>query len=264
MDYKLQDKTAFVTASTAGIGFAIAEILAGEGANVIINGRTQTRIDEAIQLILAAHPAAKISGIPADFSDSSSVLELIAQLNHVDILINNVGIFTSQSFEDTSDEDWYRLFEVNVLSGVRLSRALLPGMLKNNWGRIIFISSECAMLVPEDLIAYSTTKAALHSVSRGLAQTTRGTNVTVNVVVPGSTRSEGAEQFLAEVAEKGQISKEEVAKNFFKDVRTSSLLERFTTPKEIADTVVYLSSPLSAATNGASIKLDGGSVPGIL
>jgi NAD(P)-dependent dehydrogenase (short-subunit alcohol dehydrogenase family) len=209
-------------------------------------------------------PEAKLTGIPADFSDPASVESLLHNLNSVDILVNNVGIFTSQSFADTSDADWYRMFEVNVMSGVRLSRALLPGMLMRNWGRILFVASECAMLVPEDLIAYSTTKAALLAVSRGLAQTTKGSAVTVNTVVPGSTLSEGAESFLQEVAEKEQISEAEVAANFFKNVRTSSLIQRFTSTEEIANTIAYLSSPLASATNGAAIKLEGGSVPGII
>ena len=264
MDYQLQDKIALITGSTSGIGFAIAKLLAGEGAVVIINGRTQDRIDHATKSILSSHPTARVSGIMADFTDLKSVNHLIQQLPKVDILINNVGIFTSQFFEDTSDEEWYRLIEVNVMSGVRLSRALLPGMIKNDWGRIIFISSECAMLVPEDLIAYSMTKAALLSISRGLAQTTKGTNVTVNAAIPGSTLSEGAESFIREQAEKHHVSEQKVTDDFFKNVRTTSLLGRFTAPEEIASTVVYLSSPLSSATNGAAIKLEGGSVPGIV
>jgi len=264
MNYKLKDKIAFISGSTSGIGFAIAKMLAGEGANVIINGRTKERLNQAIKKISDIYPNAKVTGIVADFKDVNSINQLIRELGAVDILINNVGIFTSQFFNTTTDEDWYNMFEVNVMSGVRLSRALLPGMLQNNWGRIIFVSSECAMLVPEDLIAYSTTKAALLSISRGLAQTTKGTKVTVNSVVPGSTLSEGAKRFLKDQAEKDQISEKEVADNFFKNVRTTSLLERFTTPEEIANAVVFLSSPLSSATNGATIKLEGGSVPGIL
>lgn len=243
---------------------AIAKVLATEGAEVILNGRTQARIDQAIAQLMKELPDAKLTGIPADFSDPASVESLLNNLNSVDILVNNVGIFTSQSFADTSDADWYRMFEVNVMSGVRLSRALLPRMLTRNWGRILFVSSECAMLAPEDLIAYSTTKAALLAVSRGLAQTTKGSAVTVNTVVPGSTLSEGAERFLQEVAEKEQISEAEVAANFFKNVRTTSLIQRFISTEEIANTIAYLSSPLASATNGAAIKLEGGSVPGII
>jgi len=264
MNLQLKGKRAFVSGSTAGIGLAIAKTLAMEGAEVILNGRSQARIDQAITKLKGELPEAKFRGIPADFSDSTSVEALIESLGRIDILINNVGIFSSQSFAETTDEDWYRMFEVNVMSGVRLSRALLPGMLAQNWGRILFVASECAMLVPEDLIAYSTTKAALLAISRGLAQNTKGTAVTVNTIVPGSTLSEGAERFLQEVAEKDQMSEQEVADNFFKNVRTSSLIQRFTSTEEIANTVVYLSSPLSSATNGAAIKLEGGSVPGII
>lgn len=264
MDLQLKNKRAFISGSTAGIGLAIAKVLASEGAEVILNGRTQARIDQAIAHLRDELPEAKLTGIPADFSDTKSVDLLLNRLESVDILINNVGIFTSQSFYDTTNEDWYRLFEVNVMSGVRLSRAILPGMLRRNWGRIIFVSSECAMLVPEDLIAYSTTKAALLAVSRGLAQTTKGSDVTVNTIIPGSTLSEGAEQFLQNVAENEQISEKEVATNFFKNIRTTSLIQRFTGTEEIANTVAYLSSPLASATNGAAIKLEGGSIQGII
>ena len=263
MNYQLKNKTALVTGSTSGIGFAIANLLAAEGAHVIINGRSEEGIQKAITKLTKENPLASVTGIAADFTDKNSVEVMIAKIGDVDILINNVGIFTSQSFSDTPDEDWYNLFEVNVMSGVRLSRSFLPGMLKKGWGRIIFISSECAQLVPEDLIAYSMTKAAIHSIARGLAQTTRNTAVTVNTVMPGSTLSEGAKRFLKEQALKEQISEEEVAINFFKNVRTTSLLGRFTSVEEIAHAVVYLSSPISAATNGAVLRADGGSVPGI-
>ena len=264
MDYQLKNKTALVTGSTSGIGFAIANLLAAEGSHVIINGRSEEGIQKALTELTKENPLASVTGIAADFTDKNSVEAMITKIGDVDILINNVGIFTSQSFSETPDEDWYNLFEVNVMSGVRLSRSFLPGMLKKGWGRIIFISSECAQLVPEDLIAYSTTKAAIHSIARGLAQTTRNTAVTINTVMPGSTLSEGAKRFLKEQASKEKISEEEVAVNFFKNVRTTSLLGRFTSTDEIAHAVVYLSSPISAATNGAVLKADGGSVPGIL
>jgi NAD(P)-dependent dehydrogenase (short-subunit alcohol dehydrogenase family) len=263
MDYQLKNKTALVTGSTSGIGFAIAKLLATEGAHVIINGRSEETIQKAITELTKENPSASIVGMVADFTDKNSVEAMIAKIGDVDILINNVGIFTSQSFSETPDEDWYNLFEVNVMSGVRLSRSFLPGMLKKGWGRIIFISSECAQLVPEDLIAYGMTKAAIHSIARGLAQTTRNTAVTVNTVMPGSTLSDGAKRFLKEQAVKEKISEEEVAADFFKNVRTTSILGRFTSVEEIAQAVVYLSSPISAATNGAVLKADGGSVPGI-
>lgn len=264
MEYHLKNKTALVTGSTSGIGFAIARLLAKEGVNVIINGRNDEGIDKAVVELKKENPSADVTGVIADFTDRNSVTALVATIGAVDILVNNVGIFTSQSFTDTPDEDWYELFEVNVMSGVRLSRAFLPKMIKKRWGRIIFISSECAQLVPADLIAYSMTKAALLSISRGLAQTTKGTAVTVNAVMPGSTLSEGAKRFLRKQATGENRTEVEVADDFFKKVRTTSLLGRFTSPDEIAHAAVYLASPLSSATNGAVLKVEGGSVPGII
>jgi NAD(P)-dependent dehydrogenase (short-subunit alcohol dehydrogenase family) len=259
MDYLLRNKKALVTGSTSGIGFAIATLLAQEGATVIINGRTNASVEKAIKQIKDENPSAAVKGFAADFTDKKSVDLLLAEIREVDILVNNVGIFTSQSFENTQDQDWYNLFEVNVMSGVRLARQLMPAMLTNGWGRIIFISSECAQLVPEDLIAYSMTKSAVVTVARGLANTTKGTQVTVNTVMPGSTLSEGAERFLADQALKENRTKEEVSDDFFKNVRTTSLLGRFAQPKEVANAVVYLASPLSSATNGSVVKVEGGS-----
>ncbi len=264
MDYQITNKTALITGSTSGIGFAIARLLVKEGAQVILNGRSEQGVSEAISRMKKENPSARISGIAADFNDKDSVSALLAKIDSVDILVNNVGIFTSQSFADTSDQDWYRLMEVNLMSCVRLSRLLLPAMLKRGWGRIIFISSECAQLVPADLIAYSVTKGAMLSLSRGLAQTTKGTAVTVNAVMPGSTLTEGARLFLKSQAVQEKKTEDEVASDFFKDVRTTSLLGRFTSPEEIAHMVVYLASPLSSATNGAVLKVEGGSVPGIV
>lgn len=264
MDYQLRNRTALITGSTSGIGFATAELLAREGANVIVNGRTKESVAEATEALKNRVPSAAITGIVADFNDREAAAALIAEIDAVDILVNNVGVFTSQSFAETPDVDWYKLFEVNVMSGVRLSRAFLPKMLAQGWGRIIFISSECAQLVPEDLIAYSMTKAAMLSIARGLAQTTKGTSVTVNSVMPGSTLSAGAERFLKEQAVKQNKSEEAVASDFFKNVRTTSLLGRFTSTEEIAQAVVYLASPISSATNGSVLKADGGSVPGIM
>jgi NAD(P)-dependent dehydrogenase (short-subunit alcohol dehydrogenase family) len=259
MDYLLRNKKALVTGSTSGIGFAIATLLAQEGATVIINGRTNASVEKAIKQIKDENPSAAVTGVAADFTDKKSVDLLLAEIREVDILVNNVGIFTSQSFENTQDQDWYNLFEVNVMSGVRLARQLMPAMLTNGWGRIIFISSECAQLVPEDLIAYSMTKSAMITVARGLANKTKATQVTVNTVMPGSTLSEGAERFLADQALKENRTKEEVSNNFFKNVRTTSLLGRFAHPKEVANAVVYLASPLSSATNGSVVKVEGGS-----
>lgn len=264
MDLQLRNKTVFITGSTGGIGFATAKLFLREGATVLINGRYQDSVDKAVNTLAIQFPTENISGIAADFAKKEAVAELIAQLPTVDILINNVGVYAATSFCEMPDAEWYRQFEVNVMSGVRLSRYLLPKMITENWGRILFISSECATLVPEDLIAYSTTKAAILAISRGLAQMTKGTAVTVNTIIPGSTLSEGAEQFLADVAQKENKTVKKVEEEFFTNVRTSSLLQRFASVGEVANTIVYLSSPLAAATNGAAIKVDGGSMGGIL
>ncbi|MEM1120155.1 MAG: SDR family oxidoreductase [Bacteroidota bacterium] len=264
MDLQLTNKTVFITGSTAGIGFATAKVFLQEGATVIINGRSPHSVDKSLEMLITQFPDANIRGIPADFSKKADVDRLLNDLPPIDILINNVGIYESTSFYEMPDSAWAEQFEVNVMSGVRLSRQLLPQMIAKNWGRIIFISSECATLVPNDLIAYSTTKAAMLAVSRGLAQLTKGTAVTVNTVIPGSTLSEGAEQFLADVAAKENKTPQQVEQEFFTNVRTSSLLQRFASVEEVAHTIVYLSSPLAAATNGAAIKVDGGSMGGIL
>jgi NAD(P)-dependent dehydrogenase (short-subunit alcohol dehydrogenase family) len=264
MDLQLKNKTAFISGSTSGIGFATAKNLLQEGAIVIINGRTQKSVDSALVKLKQEIPNASVTGLSADFSNLSDVHSLLQKLPKLDILINNVGIYKSNSFFETSDADWYKQFEVNVMSGVRLSRHCLPKMLNENWGRILFVSSECAIIVPIDLIAYSMTKTALLSISKGLAQLTKGTNVTVNSVLPGSTLSEGAEQFLQDMAQKEIKTKKQVENDFFTNIRTSSLLQRFAKVEEIASTITYLVSPLSSATNGAAIKIDGGSTGGII
>lgn len=264
MDLKLKDKTVFITGSTAGIGFATAQSLAKEGAAIILNGRVEERLNEAIQKLQQEFPKIAISGLTADFSKTNQVEELLEKLPEVDILINNVGIYSSGSFFETTDKDWYRQFEVNVMSGVRLSKKILLKMLSKNWGRILFVSSECATLVPGDMISYSMTKAAILAVSRGLAQLTKGTDVTVNTVLPGSTLSEGAERFLENAAQKEGKTKAQIEEAFFTEVRTSSLLQRFAKVEEVANTIAYLASPLSSATNGAALKVDGGSMGGII
>lgn len=264
MDLKLNGKTAFISGSTSGIGFATAKLLLQEKATVIINGRTKDSIDKAIHQIKKEIPDASIQGIAADFSNLKDIQALLKQLPHVDILINNVGIYSSKSFFETTEKDWFQQFEVNVMSGVRLSKELLPKMIAANWGRILFVSSECATIVPDDLIAYSMTKTAMLSISRGLAQLTKGTEVTVNTVLPGSTLSEGAKRFLEDVAQKENKKSQQVEADFFTNVRSSSLLQRFASVEEIANTITYLASPLSSATNGAAIKIDGGSMGGII
>ena len=264
MDLKLKNKTAFISGSTAGIGFAIAKVLLNEGVKVIINGRSKQSVDNALTRLKKINPNANITGFPADFSNNNEINALCKNLPELDILINNVGIYKSASFFEMNDSDWQEQFEINVMSGVRLSRCFLPNMLKQNWGRILFVSSECAELVPPDMLAYSMTKTAMLSVAKGLAQLTKSSGVTINSIVPGSTLSEGAVQFLENEAVKLGKTKAGVEADFFKDVRTSSLLQRFASVDEVASTTVYYCSPLASATNGAIIKVDGGSTGGLI
>ncbi len=260
MDLKLKGKSALISGSTAGIGLAIAKKLAEEGATVYINGRTKQRVDEAIQQIKDEVDGADVQGIPADFSDVADINNLIKELPAVDILINNVGIFEPKEFVDIPDEDWFKFYEVNVMSGIRLSRHYFPQMLKKDWGRIIFISSESAINIPEEMIHYGMTKTAQLAVSRGLAELTKGTNVTVNAVLPGPTKSEGVKEFVESMGKNKNASAEDVEKDFFKNARPNSLLQRFASPEEIANLVVYVASPLSSATNGSALRVDGGVV----
>ncbi len=264
MDLQLKDKTAFISGSTAGIGLAIAQVLLREEATVIINGRTKESIDNALDELLALYPDAKVSGIAADFSKSDEVAKLLQELPEVDILVNNVGIFEPKPFTDIPDEDWLRFFEVNVMSGVRLSRHALPKMLEKNWGRIIFISSESGVFIPDEMIHYGMTKTAQLGISRGLAELTKGTNVTVNSVLPGPTRSRGVGDFLDTLAKQDNISAEEMEKKFFREFRPTSLIQRFAATEEVANTVAYLVSPLASATNGAAIRAEGGLVRSVL
>jgi NAD(P)-dependent dehydrogenase (short-subunit alcohol dehydrogenase family) len=258
MDLQLSGKTALVTGSTAGIGLAVARTLAQEGVEVIINGRNKARVDALVQQLSDELPGTQFRGIAADFSKVDEVNALLAALSEVDILINNVGIFEPKNFEDIPDEDWLRFFEVNVLSGVRLSRHYFPKMLAKNWGRIIFVSSESALQIPTEMIHYGTTKTAQLAISRGLAELTKGTNVTVNSILPGPTFSEGVGDFIGNMATMNKVSVEEMEKDFFKNARPTSIIQRFATTQEIANMVAYLSSPLASATNGAAIRVDGG------
>lgn len=258
MDLQLNNKTAFVSGSTAGIGYAIAKQLASEGATVIINGRTSSRVNTAIDRLIADTGNKAITGLTADFSNAAEVDELIKQLPEIDILVNNVAIFEPKSFEQIADADWLRFFEVNVMSGIRLSRAFFPGMIKRNWGRIIFISSESAVHIPTEMIHYGMTKTAQLAISRGLAELTAGTGVTVNAVLPGPTLSEGVTGFVDQLAADHQKSTEAVKEEFFKTMRPTSIIQRFLQPEEIASMVTYLCSPLASATNGAAIRAEGG------
>lgn len=260
MDLQLTNKKALVSGSTAGIGLAIAKRLAAEGAEVIVNGRTRERVDTAIAEIKAETGNQKVSGIPADFSKADEIAALIKQLPLVDILVNNVAIFEPKEFAAITDEDWMRFFEVNVLSGVRLSRAYFAKMLEQNWGRIIFISSESALQIPAEMIQYGTTKTAQLALSRGLAELTKCTNVTVNTILPGPTLSEGVGGFIEALAKNGNTTEEQVKKQFFAEMRPTSIIQRFTEPEEVANLVAYIASPLSSATNGAALRADGGVV----
>ena len=261
MDLHLKGKKVFISGSTKGIGFETARLFLEEGATVIINGRTKKSVEAALSSLNSDN----VSGLVADFLEDSQVETLIDQIpNDIDILVNNVGIFRGKEFKDETVDDWNDHFKVNLMSGVQLSKHFLPEMIKRNWGRIIFISSECASLVPSDLLSYSVSKASINVFSSGLAKLTKGTNVTVNTIVPGSTLSEGSKKFLEETAKRENKTVEEVEKNFFKDVRSSSLLGRFAKVEEVASTIVYLCSAAASATNGASVRVDGGSMGSII
>lgn len=258
MNLNLTGKTALVSGSTKGIGFAIAAQLAGEGARVIVNGRTEEAVKQSKAQILANTPAAKIETFAGDLSTEEATARLTEQFKTVDILVNNLGIFEPKPFEEIPDADWRRFFEVNVLSGVRLSRAYLPLMKRQNWGRIVFISSESGIQIPVEMIHYGMTKTAQLAVSRGLAENCSGTGVTVNSVLPGPTRSAGVDEFVSQISN-GQPF-EQFEKEFFERVRPSSLLKRFETPEEIASLVTFVCSPLASGINGAALRVDGGVV----
>ena len=264
MDLQLKGKKALVTGSTAGIGFATARGLAAEGASVIVNGRTEKRIDSAVSEIRKTHPGADVSGVAADVSNREGCAQLIEAVGAVDVLINNMGIFEPKPFEKISDEDWTRFFEANVMSGVRLSRHYLGPMRKNNWGRIIFISSESAVQIPAEMIHYGMTKTAQVAIARGIAETVAGTGITSNSVLVGPTRSEGVETFISQMGAKSGADAASFEKEFFKSIRPSSLLKRFSSTEEVANMIVYLSSPLASATNGAAVRADGGVIRAIL
>ena len=264
MDLGLRGKIAVVSGSTAGIGFAIANTLAAEGAQVVVNGRTQGRVDSAVKKIRGETSEADVRGIAGDLSTADGVQTFTKQVTEADILINNLGIFEPKPFGDITDEDWLRFFEANVMSGIRLSRQYLPGMLLKNWGRIIFISSESGQQIPAEMVHYGMTKTAQIAVARGLAESVAGTQITVNSVLVGPTASEGASAFVADLAKQQGISSAEFEKRFFEGVRPSSLLKRFETPEEVAAVVAFVASSQSATINGAAVRADGGVVRSIL
>jgi NAD(P)-dependent dehydrogenase (short-subunit alcohol dehydrogenase family) len=257
MNLELDGKTALVTGSTAGIGLAIATALAKEGASVIVNGRTQERVDQALKASGAAH------GIAADLSTEAGAKAVTGRFPAVDILVNNLGIFEPKPFDQIPDDDWRRFFEVNVLSGVRLSRHYIGPMKQQNWGRIVFISSESALQIPVEMIHYGMTKTAQLAISRGLAETTVGTAVTVNAVLPGPTESEGVSEFVGRLASGQGVDRSTIEREFFKTGRPTSLLQRFATPAEVAAVVAFVCSPLASAINGAAVRADGGVIRSI-
>jgi NAD(P)-dependent dehydrogenase (short-subunit alcohol dehydrogenase family) len=260
MNLHLKGKRALVTGSTAGIGFAIAAGLAREGVHVLVNGRTEGRVANATERIRAEVANASVEGIAADLGTAEGAGKLIWICPDLDILVNNLGIYEPRAFEEISDEDWLHLFQVNVMSGVRLSRHYLPRMKTKNWGRIVFISSESGVNIPAEMIHYGLTKTAQVALARGMAETTVGTGVSVNSVLLGPTRSEGVVTFVERVAREQGVTLEEMERRFFETMRPSSLLKRFTMPDEVASLVVYLCSPVSSATNGAALRADGGVV----
>ncbi|WP_116423445.1 SDR family NAD(P)-dependent oxidoreductase [Pseudomonas citronellolis] len=258
MNFNLQDKLALVSGSTKGIGFAIVQGLAREGARVVLNGRSQASVDAALAKLRAAQPDARVEGFAGDLSQPSVIAELVGRYPQVDVLVNNLGIFDPKPFAEIPDEDWERFLQVNLLSGVRLSRAYLPGMKQRNWGRVVFISSESGVQIPVEMIHYGVTKTAQLGLSRGLAEDCAGTGVTVNAVLPGPTHSEGVDEFVGKLS--GGQPFAEFEAEFFRSARPSSLLKRFTTPEEVANLVVYVCSEASSATNGAALRADGGVV----
>jgi NAD(P)-dependent dehydrogenase (short-subunit alcohol dehydrogenase family) len=258
MDLQLKAKTALVTGSTAGIGFAIAGALAREGASVVITGRTQERVDNAIENVRREIRDVRISGIAADLATPDGISKCIQGVPMVDVLVNNLGVYEPKPFEQITDNDWRSIIETNFMSGVRLSRHYLTSMKAANWGRIIFISSESAVNIPVEMIHYGVTKAMQVALSRGLAETTAGTAVTVNSVLAGPTRSEGVEKFIVDMARTKNVTPDDIEKEFFRTARPGSLLQRFATTDEVAALVAFVASPLSSATNGAALRVEGG------
>lgn len=259
MDLQLKNKLALVTGSTAGIGYAIAAALGAEGARVIINGRKTESVEKAVAE-LKQENGGEYLGFAGDMSQASVAEQVVAQYPDIEILVNNLGIFEPKEFEEIPDEDWVRFFEVNVLSGARLARLVLPSMKKRNWGRILFISSESGVQIPSEMIHYGMTKTAQLAVARGLAEAVATTGITVNSVLPGPTNSRGVGDFVDALAKSEGKSFEEFEKEFFEKVRPTSLIKRFATPEEVASMVVYLASPLASATTGAAVRVDGGTI----
>jgi NAD(P)-dependent dehydrogenase (short-subunit alcohol dehydrogenase family) len=264
MDLQLRGKRALVTGSTAGIGLAAAAGLSREGVSVVVNGRTAERVEQAAGKVRGAGGDGQVTGVAADLSTAEGAAELVRQVPLVDILVNNVGIFEPKPFEEIPDEDWLRFFEVNVMSGVRLTRHYLPGMRARNWGRVVFVSSESAVQIPAEMVHYGMTKTAQLAIARGVAETVAGTGITVNSVLPGPTESEGVATFVADLAKQQGVDRRQFEAEFFRTARPSSLIRRFATVEEVANMIVYVCSPLASATSGAALRVDGGVVRAIV
>lgn len=262
MDFGLKDKIALISASTSGIGFAIAKALVDEGATVYINGRAEEKVQKAIESM--GQVKGKLVAAPFDLTTTEGIDQLTKILPQVDILINNLGIYEVKNFEDITDEEWFRFFDINVMSGIRLSRHYFPKMKKKNWGRIVFISSESGISIPVEMIHYGMTKTAQLSIARGLAEMTKGTGVTVNSVLPGPTYSEGVEKFVADLAKSKNMTQNQVEEDFFKTVRPASLIQRFATIDEVGALVAFVCSQHSGAINGAALRVEGGIIHSIL
>lgn len=263
MDLQLNNKTVLVSGSTTGIGYAIAKGFAKEGATVYINGRTDKGVDDALNRLKNEATNANVTGIVADLTTEEGFNHLVKVVAEVDILVNNLGVYEPVDFFESTDEDWLKLFNINVMSGIRLTRFYMSKMMKKNWGRVLFISSESAIQIPTEMIHYGMSKTAQLSIANGLAQLTKGTGVTVNSILPGPTFSEGVERFIGDLAEQKKLTPKEVEHQFFAETRPLSLLQRFITPDEVAGAVLYVSSEWAAATNGAAIRVDGGILKGI-
>ena len=257
MDLQLTGKRAVVSGATRGIGYAIARALLGEGAAVVINGRSDSSVRGAVERLTAEVPGAVVEGAPADFDDPHQVRRLLGALGELDIVVNNVGVFERRSFADMADDDWQRYFDVNVMSGVRVSRHALPGMLARGWGRVLFVASESGVNIPANMLHYGVTKAAVLALSNGLAKLTRGTDVTVNAILGGPTYSDGVEDTVRQIAQAQSLDADDLKAAIIAENQTS-LLQRFLDPGEIAHLAIYLASPLSSATNGAALRADGG------
>ena len=263
MDLRLAGKTAFISGSTQGIGYATAQALAAEGVAVVLHGRTSERVEQAVARLRAQGHGVQVSGVAGDFAIEDDVRRVLGALSAVDILVNNVGLFEVKPFAAVTDEDWRLFHDVNVMSAVRLSRHLLPGMLARGWGRIVFVSSESGVNVPADMIHYGVSKAALLALSNGLAKLTRGTEVTVNAVVGGPTYSDGVATAVRSIAEAQGLPEADV-KAAIAQGNPTSLVQRWLDPAELASLATYLASPLSAATNGSALRADGGTLVQVL